>query len=376
VLAFAELGRDPRRLGVMAVAIVSPITTGFATDGFISSAESSIRQSFDEGGDGVSIATADAGTGSVDAFISPEVRAALAALPDVASLESGTFVSVGHDAGDLLGVETFTDIDLDDWDYLRGSPDEAAFAAGEVLIGPGLARREGARPGDTLTVPTPTGLRDLLVQGIVDSGDASGFIVVVHPDRFRELYGDRPAAFLVLRPAAGVSESALAASVQAAVRAGIDPVLQVKTTDEVADDIVEAIGERMLPFRVMQQSLLLVAFVAVLSTLLLAGLQRRREHGLLAAVGADPGTLRRLVFGEAAVVAAAAVVVALVGAPLTLWAMLQVIPLLIGEHNPFSPDWVSFAINATVAVVVVLLAAAWPAWRAGRVEVLEALRYE
>jgi ABC-type lipoprotein release transport system permease subunit len=56
--------------------------------------------------------------------------------------------------------------------------------------------------------------------------------------------------------------------------------------------------------------------------------------------------------------------------------MLQVIPLLIGEHNPFSPDWVSFGFNATLAVVVVLLAAAWPAWRAGRVEVLEALRYE
>ena len=40
------------------------------------------------------------------------------------------------------------------------------------------------------------------------------------------------------------------------------------------------VAPQMAPFRVLQRGLLFIAFVAVLSTLLLAGYQRRREHGL------------------------------------------------------------------------------------------------
>src|SRR2546429_694346 len=52
------------------------------------------------------------------------------------------------------------------------------------------------------------------------------------------------------------------------------------------------------PYRVLRQGLVFVAFVAVLSNLLLAGLQRTRENGLLGAVGATPASLRRLVLAE------------------------------------------------------------------------------
>jgi ABC-type antimicrobial peptide transport system permease subunit len=79
---------------------------------------------------------------------------------------------------------------------------------------------------------------------------------------------------------------------------------------------------------------------------------------------------------EAIGVALVAIVTSLVAAPLVLWTMLQVIPLLIGSHNPFRPDWGSFAYASVVGVIVAVLAAAWPAWRAGRIEVLDALRYE
>ncbi len=57
-------------------------------------------------------------------------------------------------------------------------------------------------------------------------------------------------------------------------------------------------------------------------------------------------------------------------------ALLQVVPLLIGVHNPFHPDWVSFLASSVTALVVTLIAAAWPALRAARVEALDALRYE
>ena len=48
LLSMAELVRDPRRVGIMSVAIASPIVTGFATDGFVSSARESITTSFED----------------------------------------------------------------------------------------------------------------------------------------------------------------------------------------------------------------------------------------------------------------------------------------------------------------------------------------
>lgn len=376
LLGLAELARDPRRVGVMAAAIVSPVSVGFATDGFVSSVAAGVQRAFGQQDATVLVVAGEPGNEQGnDAWIAPDVESQLADLPGVEEVLTGTFLVAGHDAGDLLGVETFEDPDLARFRVHRGAIDEAGFAAGEALIGPALARRTGARPGDTVDVPTPTGLVPVRVGAVIDNGDANGHAVLVHPDRFRELYGDRPATFVALRPVEGMGEEELAASIAPAV-AAIDPALTLVTTDERVDAVVASVDESMVPFRIMQQALLLVAFVAVLSTLLLAGLQRRREHGLLAAVGADPGALRRIVLAEALVVAAAALATAAIGAPTSLWAMLQVVPLLNGFHNPFAPDWASFVANGVVTVVVVLVAAAWPAWRAGRTEVLESLRYE
>ena len=62
----------------------------------------------------------------------------------------------------------------------------------------------------------------------------------------------------------------------------------------------------------LQRALLLMAFVAVLSTLLLVGIQRQRQLGLLAAVGMAPREIAGMVLAEAAMVGVCAVVL---GAP-------------------------------------------------------------
>jgi ABC-type lipoprotein release transport system permease subunit len=60
----------------------------------------------------------------------------------------------------------------------------------------------------------------------------------------------------------------------------------------------------------------------------------------------------------------------------TLWAMIEVAPLVIGYANPFRPDWSSVPSAGGIAVLVALAAAVWPARRAARTEVVPALRYE
>jgi putative ABC transport system permease protein len=118
------------------------------------------------------------------------------------------------------------------------------------------------------------------------------------------------------------------------------------------------------------------AFVAVLTTLLLVGVQRRREFGLLAAVGMQPKELARMILAEAVLVAIVGSIVGIVVAVPMFGGLLLIAPVLLGWKEPFVVDPSTAVIYSVVALVVALLAAAWPAWRTSRIEVLSALQYE
>jgi putative ABC transport system permease protein len=238
-----------------------------------------------------------------------------------------------------------------------------------------------------VSLPTPTGMVDVKVQAVVEGGGLGGREVMIPWDLHRRLYGELPTKAVNLRPEPGVSYQELAdriwpelAQIDAAaefVTSGSDNMMMfVDTPDDTVADAVGDIKYRMLPFWTLQRGLLGVSFVAVLSTLLLAGVQRRREMGMLAAVGMTPPRLAQMVLAEAGIVGVVGVALGTLGGIVTLWAMLQVAPLVVGFSNPFRPDWSSVVTSGGLAVLVALAAAAWPARRAARTEVIPALRYE
>ena len=171
----------------------------------------------------------------------------------------------------------------------------------------------------------------------------------------------------------GISDEQLAAEIKAA---NLDPDLRVQTAAELADDIAKGVEGQLSSFWALQRALLATAFVAVLSTLLLVGVQRQRELGLLAAVGMQPRELARMVMFEAVLVALIGGVVGVLVALPMYGALLLVAPVLIGFKEPFIVDPGSAILYTIVAVIVAMAGSAWPAWRTSRIEVLSALAYE
>ena len=126
---------------------------------------------------------------------------------------------------------------------------------------------------------------------------------------------------------------------------------------------------------------LAVASIGIINTLVMAILERRREIGIMKAIGASDGDVKGLFFAEAGVMG---VFGGFVGVALG-WAIGRVINLgtnvyLKRQHFPpeqiwFVPWWLVLGAIG-FAIVVSLLSGLYPASRAARLDPVQALRYE
>ncbi|MFI9838108.1 FtsX-like permease family protein [Nonomuraea sp. NPDC051941] len=119
-----------------------------------------------------------------------------------------------------------------------------------------------------------------------------------------------------------------------------------------------------------------IAVFVVSSTFAFAVGQRQREFALLRTVGATTGQVRRMVYGEALLVAIAASALGALTGPLAtrpildLLSSLGMAPAWLVPSTSPVPSYVAFGTGVLVAVLGVVVAA----WRAGRVRPAEALR--
>ncbi|GAA1597572.1 MULTISPECIES: FtsX-like permease family protein [Kribbella] len=119
-----------------------------------------------------------------------------------------------------------------------------------------------------------------------------------------------------------------------------------------------------------------ITVFVIASTFAFAVAARRRELGLLRLVGATPRQLRRMIIGEASVVAFAASVTGALGAQLATPLLLRkasYTSLAPVKLEPASP-WVPLAIAVGAGMLVALLGARSAARRAGKVAPIDALR--
>jgi putative ABC transport system permease protein len=249
-------------------------------------------------------------------------------------------------------------------------------AAGEgVIVSENFAELQGVTLGDVLEIPAPYGQISLPIVGIVvDYADQRGAILIDRSLFIEHWRDDTVNMFRVyVRPDAIVSD------VRQRILARYEGTRQVfvLTNGELRGYIERIVGQWFGLTTVQVAVAVLVAILGIVNTLTVSITDRRRELGVLQAVGALHGQIRRTIWIEALIIGTLGLVLGGALGAINLYYILEIIRRDIAGMRL---DYV-FPVSTLLSLVPTILSAAfvaaiWPAESAVRGSLVEALEYE
>lgn len=249
-------------------------------------------------------------------------------------------------------------------------------AAGEgLMIADNLARLHDLHAGDLLDVQAPHGVITLPIVGVVvDFTDQQGTILIDRSLYLRYWRDDTVNIFRVyLAPGTDVP------TVRRAIleRFASERQLFVFTNRELKAYILRVTDQWFGLTSLQMAVAVLVAILGIVNTLTVSITDRRRELGVLKAVGALRGQIRRTIWMEAVSVGALGLMLGFGLGAINLYYILEMVERdIAGLRLSYV-----FPVTVVAALVPTILAAAfgaalWPAESAVRGSLVEALEYE
>jgi putative ABC transport system permease protein len=238
------------------------------------------------------------------------------------------------------------------------------------------------QPGDTLTVTDPaTGKAEpKTIAGILKSGQGfygvgnTGFVspIIMSQQAARAQFGSgAKLASAMVKPAAGVTDQALAAELQGQYL----PEGLVAT--QIRDQVERGLAANRGFFQLMQGFLALGLIVGIAGlgvVMVRAVRERRRNIGVLRALGFQSGTIQRAFLTESTFVALEGIVLGTALSIVTSYLLFKNDQELNASGVGFPIPWTSIAVLVAAAALASVLATVWPARQASKIRPAVALR--
>src|SRR6185295_6026644 len=293
-------------------------------------------------------------------------------LPEVGAATGLGFVPLADGDGERAGGATInpqTAAGLLQFDFEQGSM--ASLTPEGMLISEGEAKRKHLSLGDDFDVRIDGKVRPLVVQGIYATAD---FIPArtYHRDTFAGTSLSNTAGFVSLTRAAGVSDGQFRAAVDSRIVAyGIG---ELQDRDQFIDGRADLVDQSLAFIYGLLALSIVIAVFGIVLTLLLAVYERRHETGLLRAVGMTRSQVRATVRWESVLTS---VYGAVVGVVMGLVVGYVVIAALRDQGlTKYSVPVATIVGILIIAFVVGVIAAVVPAWRATKLDILQAIATE
>jgi len=270
--------------------------------------------------------------------------------------------------GQLLGgFDVLTGIDLDQFNrlsggfrFLRGGPFQNDD---DIVVDEYYARERKLNVGNTITLANHT----WRVSGIFESGKLSYICARLtvlqaltgNPGRLSQIY-------------LKVDDPARTQQVVDQLRARM-PGYSIYTMEEFTSLLtINSVGLLRDFIGVVIGIALIVGFITVTMAMYTAVLERTREIGILKALGASSPYIMNLLFRETLLIAILGSVLGIAMTSGSKWLMMHAAPASLAQETVYG--W--WPIASGVSIVGALSGAVFPAWKAVKQDVIQALAYE
>ncbi len=365
--------RKPRRMAATASALMIGVALVSVLAVLAASVKTTIKDAVEEG----VIAEYQVQVGGfVDPTVtgvSPAVAEALRELPEVAV--ASTF-RIGPYRDPVDGAESFligVDAEIDQ--VVRLEIPQGSFAdlgPGRVMVDAEYAEDEGILIGDLVELELREG-RDPFSFEVVATFEADLFqgtvfaISMVDFEAYYDLGLDR---MVMIKLTDGVDVEAVRPTLEAVVAPY--PNIEMNNAEEYVDKAAGQIDVMLNVLTALLFLAILIALMGIMNTLALSIFERRREIGLLRAVGMSRRQVRTMIRWEAVLIAVFGAVIGLVVGVLLGIAVV----FAIGQGLILTIPGGNLLIYVIAAAVGGVLASVWPAFRGARTDLLEAIAYE
>jgi putative ABC transport system permease protein len=244
-----------------------------------------------------------------------------------------------------------------------------------VILSDHFAGLYGLHYKDVIDLPTPSGVQRLPVLGlVVDWSDQQGVILMDRATYVRYWNDDSVNVFRIY-----VKKGVLAADVRARVLAEFAGTTRLFVlTNQDVRSFISNLSEQWLGLSYAQIAIaVLVAILGIVNTLTVSIIDRRRELGVMRAVGGLRNQVRRTIWMEALTIGLVGLVLGLAFGSVTLHYVLEMTRRdVTGQAMAYTFPFGMVALLFPIILGAAFVSALWPAESALRGSLVEALEYE
>jgi putative ABC transport system permease protein len=380
VLAVDTMIHAPRRTSATVGALMVGLTFVFSTGAYIQSYERVVLRWMNRSINSDLYVTTSVSTRSRTYHFSEDLGWRIAALPIVKRVENVrfTFVPYRDDQVALVAIE------MDGWLARVTDPiDEGdekkvreLLPCGEgVIISRNFAVRWGVGLGDRLQLETPTGRFDRPIIGLLEDYSSEKGTMLMDRALYKKFWRDSGVDYVDVNLKPGVDRAVAKREVERLITG--EQRAFVYTNQEYKKWILGLINQFFALNYIQMVVAILVAVIGIVNTLIISVSERRREIGVLRAIGGERRQIRKMVLLEAMAIAIIGVVMGAVANVFNTYFLVRTAAVLLaGFTIPFTFPLSLIVMTLPVVMIIALVAAWWPARRAVQLNVVEAIGYE
>jgi putative ABC transport system permease protein len=292
-------------------------------------------------------------------------------------LVSDTMRFVSARTGELsviVIVRQFNSKTQDYFDLVQGDEDQVmqGIREGKVVLGSVLAERTQLSVGDLIELETTEGKVKVPIIGVTNEYLAGGLTLYMQTEQAKRLLSVEGTDAVIVR-----TDPAKRNQVKESLRKLADSEgLMVQSFQEMADSIETLINGVVGGLWVVLFLGALIAAFGLINTLAMNILEQTREIGMLRVVAMTRQQIRRMILAQALIMAFIGILPGVLLGVGVAGAM-NLSTLIVTGHAVRFQWYPGFILGALVAeVLIVILAAMFPAERAARLNLAKALQYE